>query len=67
MLLSELIEKLQKIQSEYDKDLEIITIAEIGVVTINKVLEAYTDDEDELITLDEDNEIEVNSVFLSWN
>lgn len=64
MLLSELIEKLQDLQSKYNRDLEIVTIAEPGVVTINRVIEAYTDLYEELITLDEDSEIRVNSVVL---
>lgn len=67
MKLKDLIEKLQEIDNKYDRDLEVFVIAEPGIVEIFNILEAQIDaEEDELITLEEDNQIMVNSVLLEW-
>lgn len=68
MTVNDLIERLQILQSNYDRDLEVVTISEIGVVEIWDANLAFSNiEEDELITLDEDNSIHVNSVLLEWN
>ena len=67
MKLKQLIEKLQEIDEKYDKDLDVFIVAESGIVSIFNVLEIEIDaEEDELITLEEDPEITVNSVLLEW-
>lgn len=67
MKLKDLIEKLQEIDNKYNRDLEVFVIAEPGIVEIFNVLETQIDaKEDELITLEEDHEIIVNSVLLEW-
>lgn len=67
MKLKDLIEKLQEIDYKYNRDLEVFVIAEPGIVEIFNVLETQIDaKEDELITLEEDHEIIVNSVLLEW-
>ena len=71
MTVNDLIERLQELQSNYDRDLEVVTISEIGVVEIHNATLAFSDASDtfenDLITLDEDDAIHVNSVFLEWN
>lgn len=71
MTVNDLIERLQELQSNYDKDLEVVTISEIGVVEIHGATLAFSDTsgayENDLITLVEDNSIRVNSVLLEWN
>jgi hypothetical protein len=69
MNIKQLIEKLQEIDAKYDRDLDVFVVAEPGIVSIFNVLEAEIDadaDEDDLITLEEDPEIHVNSVLLEW-
>ena len=67
MKLKDLIEKLQEIDNKYNRDLEVFVIAEPGIIEIFNVLETQIDaKEDELITLEEDHEIIVNSVLLEW-
>ena len=68
MKLKQLIQKLQEIDSKYDRDLYVFTVAEPGIVQIFNVAETeIVESEGELITLEEDQEITVNSVFLDWN
>lgn len=68
MKLKDLIIRLQEIEAKYDKDLDVFIIAEPGIVEIHNILETdIAADEDELITLEEDHEICVNSVLLEWN
>ena len=63
MTVNDLIERLQELQSNYDRDLE--------VVEIHNATLAFSDASDtfenDLITLDEDDAIHVNSVLLEWN
>lgn len=66
MKLSDLITRLQEIDAKYDRDLDVFIIAEPGIVSIFNVLEAEIYEEDKLITLEENHEITVNSVFLEW-
>ena len=67
MKLKDLIVKLQEIEAKYDKDLDVFIIAEPGIVEIFNVQETQIDaEEDELITLEENHEITVNSVLLEW-
>ena len=67
MNLKELIHKLQEIDAKYDRDLDVFIVAEPGIVSIFNVLETEIDaEEDELITLEEDPEIRINSVLLEW-
>lgn len=67
MKLKDLITRLQEIDSKYDKDLDVFIVAEPGIVQIFNVLETQIDaEEDELITIDEDYEIDVNSILLEW-
>lgn len=68
MKLKQLIQKLQEIDSKYDRGLDVFTVAEPGIVQIFNVAETeIAESEGELITLEEDQEITVNSVFLEWN
>ena len=70
MKLKEFIEKLQEIDAKYDRDLEVITLSEIGIVKILDIQEAlYTSDDwdEELELLSENPDLRVNSVYLSWN
>ena len=70
MKLKEFIEKLQEIDAKYDRDLEVITLSEIGIVKILDIQEAlYTSDDwdEELELLSEKPDLRVNSVYLSWN
>ena len=68
MKLKQLIQKLQEIDSKYGRDLDVFTVAEPGIVQILNVAETeIVESEGELITLEEDQEITVNSVFLEWN
>lgn len=67
MTIKELILKLQEIDNKYDRDLDVFIVAEPGIVEIFNVLETNIDaEEDELVTLDEDTSIHVNSVLLEW-
>ena len=65
MNLKRLIRKLQEIDSKYNRDLDVFIVAEPGIVSIFNVLETEIDaEEDELMTLEEDPDIIVNSVLL---
>lgn len=68
MKLKDLISRLQEIDDKYDRDLDIFVCAEPGLVEIFNVLETQIDIdiENDLITLEEDNSIYVNSVLLEW-
>lgn len=67
MNLKTMIQRLQEIDDKYDRDLDVFIAAEPGIVSIFNVLETKIDaDEDDLITLEEDPEIRVNSVLLEW-
>lgn len=69
MKLKDLIEKLQEIDNKYNRDLEVVVMAEPGIVEIFNVLETKIDDENGeygVSTLEEDHEIFVNSVLLEW-
>lgn len=67
MTVNELIKRLQELQSNYDRDLKVITTSEIGVVEILDAKSAFSDlKENGFITLEEDNSIHVNSVLLEW-
>ena len=70
MKLKELIEKLQEIDAKYDRDLEVMTLSEIGIVKILDIQEAlYTSDDwdEELELLSENPDLRVNAVYLAWN
>ena len=72
MKLKELIEKLQEIDAKYDRDLEVMTLSEIGIVKILDIQEAlYTsddwDEELEFELLSENPDLRVNAVYLAWN
>ena len=70
MKLKEFIEKLQEIDAKYDRDLEVVTLSEIGIVKILDIQEAlYTSDDwnEEFELLSENPDLRVNSVYLSWN
>ena len=70
MKLKELIEKLQEIDAKYDRDLEVITLSEIGIVKILDTQEAFYNSDDldeEFELLSENPDLRVNSVYLSWN
>ncbi len=70
MKLKELIEKLQEIDAKYDRDLEVITLSEIGIVEIHDIQEAFYNSDDldeEFELLSENPKLRVNSVYLSWN
>ena len=70
MKLKEFIEKLQEIDAKYDRDLEVITSSEIGIVKILDIQEAlYTSDDwnEEFELLSENPDLRVNSVYLAWN
>ena len=70
MKLKELIGKLQEIDTKYGRDLEVITLSEIGMVGITSVHEAFNESdnfEEEFELLSENPELRVNSVYLSWN
>jgi hypothetical protein len=67
MKLKDLIAKLQEIDAKYNRDLDVFVVAEPGIVEIFNVQETEINaEEDELITLEEDHEINVNSVLLEW-
>ena len=67
MKLKDLIQRLQEIDAKYNKDLDVFIVAESGIVSIFNVLETEINaEEDELLTLEEDHEITVNSVLLEW-
>lgn len=67
MNIKQLIQKLQEIDAKYDRDLEVFIVAEPGIVSIFNVLETQIDaEEDELLTLEENLEITVNSVLIEW-
>ena len=67
MKLKDLIQRLQEIDAKYNKDLDVFVVAEPGIVSIFNVLETEINaEEDELLTLEEDHEITVNSVLLEW-
>ena len=70
MKLKELIEKLQEIDAKFDRDLEVITLSEIGIVKILDTQEAFYNSDDldeEFELLSENPDLRVNSVYLSWN
>ena len=68
MKLKDLIQKLQEIDAKYDRDLEVITLCEIGPAEIINIHEAYVDFDECLIeVLEDEPEIHVNSIFLEWN
>lgn len=67
MKLKELIVKLQEIDSKYGRDLEVITLCEIGPAEIYDIRESFVDfDECELEDLEDEPDIHVNSVYLKW-
>ena len=70
MKLKELIEKLQEIDAKFDRDLEVITLSEIGIVKILDTQEALYNSDDldeEFELLSENPDLRVNSVYLAWN
>ena len=65
MKLKDLIQKLQEIDAKYDRDLDMFTISEIGLVQISDIVLTHIFEEDGEFEIDEDS-TGVNSVLLEW-
>ena len=65
MKLKDLIQKLQEIDAKYDRDLDMFTISEIGLVEISDIVLTHIFEEDGEFEIDEDS-TGVNSVLLEW-
>ncbi len=65
MNLKQLIQKLQEIDAKYNKDLDMFTVSEIGLVQISDIVLTHIFEEDGEFEIDEDS-TDVNSVLLEW-
>ena len=65
MKLKDLIQKLQEIDAKYDRDLDMFTTSEIGLVQISDIVLTHIFEEDGEFDIDEDS-TGVNSVLLEW-
>lgn len=65
MKLKDLIQKLQEIDAKYDKDLDMFTVSEIGLVEISDIVLTSIFEEDGEFEIDEDS-TDINSVLLEW-
>lgn len=65
MKLKDLIQKLQEIDTKYDRDLDVFTVSEIGLVQISDIVSMYVFEEDGEFEIDEDS-TDINSVLLEW-
>ena len=65
MKLKDLIQKLQEIDARYDKDLDMFTVSEIGLVEISDIVLTHIFEEDGEFEIDEDS-TDINSVLLEW-
>lgn len=65
MKLKDLIQKLQEIDAKYDRDLDMFTISEIGLVQISDIVLTHIFEEDGEFEIDEDS-TDINSVLLEW-
>lgn len=63
MNLKQPIHKLQEIDAKYDRDLDIFTVAEPGLVGISNITLTYVFEEDGGFEIDEDS-TDINSVLL---
>lgn len=65
MKLKDLIQKLQEIDAKYDRDLDMFTVSEIGLVQISDIVLTHIFEEDVEFEIDEDS-TDINSVLLEW-
>ena len=65
MNLKQLIQKLQEIDAKYDRDLDMFTVSEIGLVEISDIVLTHIFEEDGEFEIDEDS-TDINSVLLEW-
>ena len=65
MNLKDLIQKLQEIDAKCDKDLDMFTVSEIGLVQISDIVLTHIFEEDGEFEIDEDS-TDINSVLLEW-
>lgn len=65
MKLKDLILKLQEIDAKCDKDLDMFTVSEIGLVEISDIVLTHIFEEDGEFEIDEDS-TDINSVLLEW-
>lgn len=65
MKLKDLIQKLQEIDSKYNRDLDMFTVSEIGLVEISDIVLTHIFEEDGEFEIDEDS-TDINSVLLEW-
>ena len=65
MNLKQLIQKLQEIDAKYNKDLDMFTVSEIGLVQISDIVLTHIFEEDGEFEIDEDS-TDINSVLLEW-
>ena len=65
MNLKDLIQKLQEIDAKYNKDLDMFTVSEIGLVQISDIVLTHIFEEDGEFEIDEDS-TDINSVLLEW-
>lgn len=65
MNLKDLIQKLQEIDAKYDRDLDVFTVSEIGLVQISDIVLTHIFEEDGEFEIDEDS-TDINSVLLEW-
>lgn len=65
MNLKQLIQKLQEIDAKCDKDLDMFTVSEIGLVEISDIVLTHIFEEDGEFEIDEDS-TDINSVLLEW-
>lgn len=65
MKLKDLIQKLQEIDAKYDRDLDMFTVSEIGLVEISDIVLTHIFEEDGEFEIDEDS-TDINSVLLEW-
>ena len=65
MKLKDLIQRLQEIDAKYDRDLNMFTVSEIGLVEISDIVLMRAFEEDGEFEIDEDS-TDINSVLLEW-
>ena len=66
MNLKQLIQSLQEIDAKhYNKNLNVFTVSEIGLVEISDIVLTYIFEEDGEFEIDEDS-TDINSVLLEW-
>ena len=65
MKLKDLIQKLQEIDAKYDRDLDMFTVSEIGLVEISDIVLTHIFEEDGEFEIDEDS-TDINSILLEW-